>query len=76
MARRVAPIVLITELQPLMPHAHGIISLAYRLRLERASGKGIPMQRARGDISRLPTSILTPKGNPAVDDRIVPIKSR
>src|SRR6266536_5174167 len=51
-ARRVARIALSTEAQPLTPHAQSTSPGAQAETRDRASGNGIPMQKASGAISR------------------------
>ena len=52
-AMSVASIALMTEAQPLMPHAQGINAGVVWLILDNASGNGMPIQKPSGMISRI-----------------------
>ncbi|GAF78555.1 unnamed protein product [marine sediment metagenome] len=58
MASKVARTALITDAQPLIPHAQGISWFACFARLVRAIGNGIPIKKANGAISRMVSKIL------------------
>jgi len=58
MASSVARIALITEAQPLTPHAHGTQSGARSETCLRPSGNGIPMQNASGAIRTMEIATL------------------
>ena len=58
MERTVAKIALSTEAQPLMPQAHGIKRGFKRETLDNPSGKGMPIKKAKGAISRMEAGIF------------------
>jgi hypothetical protein len=58
MARSVARTALMTEAQPLIPHAQGINGCAYLERDVIARGKGIPIKKANGAMSRIVGTIF------------------
>ena len=54
----VARAVLITDVQPLIPHAHGICASCILETINKPEGKGMPMRKAGGATRRSRRKIL------------------
>ncbi len=65
-ANKVAATELITEAQPLIPHAQGIKCALSWARLFKASGIGIPIKNANGAINKIESMNLAISGQAAV----------
>jgi hypothetical protein len=76
MASKVARTAPTTDAQPFTAQAHGIRASVSAPTPARAKGKGIPMQKASGPISKTVDRAFTPSGKPIIAENMGPRAKR